>query len=169
MQFNQKSTRVILGTLTVSFGLFLVFCVSTSFGLPSARSVHAYTSSAAPQTGDACQPMFAALEKNVTTPYHMYMTQTSAAVQNGKPRSSEIISVAGMRYILVDGKWAARQVSAEQSKAAVQQARENAKNGTCRYVRDEAVNGESALLIATHGQSGGATSDTQIWISNPKD
>ncbi len=98
----------------------------------------------------------------------MYMTQTSAAVQNGKPRSSEIISVGGMRYILVDGKWAARQVSAEQSKAAVQQARENAKNGTCRYVRDEAVNGESALLIATHGQSGGATSDTQIWISKSK-
>ncbi len=37
MQFNQKSTRVILGALTVSLGLFLVFCVSTSFGLPSRK------------------------------------------------------------------------------------------------------------------------------------
>ena len=168
MQFNRKSTRVILGVLAGSLALFFAVCASTSFAQPLASTIHVYAAGAAPQAGDACQPMFAALEKNITTPYHMYMTQTSAAVQNGKPRDTEIISVGGVRYILVNAKWAARPVSPEQGKADVAQVRENAKTGTCKYVRDEAVNGENASLIATHNKTEFATSDTQIWISKSK-
>jgi hypothetical protein len=168
MQFNQKFARMILGTSAVSLALFFAVGVSSLFAQPPANSVHAYAPGTAPQTHDACQPMYAALEKSITTPYHMYMTETSAAVQSGKPQSSEIISVGGTRYILVNAKWNARPVSADQSKADVAQVRENAKTGTCKYVRDEAVNGENASLIATHNKSEFATSDSQIWISKSK-
>jgi len=168
MQFKKSFAPSISGTLAVSLTLFFTVWSSSSFVQTQMGTIHAYAASAAPQAGDACQPMFAALEKNVGTPYHMYMTQTKAAVQNGKPRNTEIISVGGMLYILVDAKWAARPNSVERQKDNVAQARENAKTGSCKYVRDEAVNGENAVLIATHTKTELATSDTQIWISKSR-
>jgi hypothetical protein len=169
MRFDSKSANAILKILAVGSVIFFVAFAITSSAHPNAETARVLARNAAPQTSDStCNVVLAALDKNFTTPYHMYMTQTSAAVQNGKPRSSEIISVGGMMYILVDAKWTARPNPIENQKANVAQAHENAKTGTCKYVRDEAVNGENATLISTHNKTEYGTSDSQIWISKSK-
>ena len=112
---------------------------------------------------DSCQPVFDALTKLVTTPNHGYSTQTGAFVK-GKPRSGEMIYVQGARYVRVDGKWTKSPLRTED---ILQQEKENRANGkaTCQFVRNEAVNGESAMLYAMHSENEYDKEDAQMWIS----
>jgi hypothetical protein len=167
MQFNQVSLTRFLNLLAISLTILFAAYVATSAAEIS--TVHAGARIAEPQGSDAgCQGVISAVEKNFTTPYHMYMTMTSGAVQNGKPRNSEAVFVGGMNYVLVNGKWITTPVSAEDKKATEEAIRKNAKTGTCHYVRDESVNGESTALFATHNQTANGTSDDQIWVSKSK-
>lgn len=168
MQFNKKFAHVILGMPAVSLAVFLVVCSSTSFAAPLAGAIPIYTWGAEPQKADACQPMFAALEKNINTPYHLYVTQTNPAVQNGKPQTGETVSVGGILYVLGGAKWISKPNAVEFQKSNVEDSRENYKSGSCHYIRDEAVNGESATLITAHSQNEFGTNDSQIWISKSK-
>lgn len=169
MQFNKKSTIVILKMFTSTVALFLL-ASGAALAAPASGAInwaHAVTS--APQTADAaCSAILPALEKNFTIPYHLYMTMTSGAVQNGKPRNSETIFVGGMNYVLVNGKWITTPVSADDKKLTEETIRKNTKTGTCHYVRDESVNGENTAVFATHNQTENGTSDNQIWISKSK-
>jgi hypothetical protein len=169
MQFNRRSAILILKTSAAMFMLF-IFAHSVA---PSARanatSIRTRAAIPAPQTADAtCNAVLAALDKNFTVPYHMYMTQTSAAIQNGKPMSSEMVFAGGKRYVLYDGKWIVSDISDDDMKAMQLKARQTAKNLSCHYVKDETVNGESAALFATHGESEHGKDDNQIWISKSR-
>jgi hypothetical protein len=160
MQFNRQSAIVILKTSAAMLTLFLL----THSDAPAARAAIP-----APQTADStCNVVLAALDKNFTVPYHMYMTQTSAALQNGKPMNTEMIFASGKRYVLYDGKWSVSDISDDDMKAMQLKARQTAKNLSCHYVKDETVNGESAALFATHGESEHGKDDNQIWISKSK-
>jgi len=112
---------------------------------------------------DPCQPVFDALTKVVTTPNHGYSTQTGAFVR-GKPRSGETIYVQGARYVRVDGTWTKSRL---QNEDILQQEKENRANGkaSCQFVRNESVNGESAMLYAMHSENEYAKEDAQMWIS----
>jgi hypothetical protein len=113
-------------------------------------------------------PVLEAMDKLFATPFHMYMTQTSAGVANGKPMNTEMVSSGGARYVLYQGKWTVSPLSTEELKALDQRNRQNAKNTSCHYVRDESVNGESAALYSTHSESEHGISDNQIWVSKSK-
>jgi hypothetical protein len=169
MKFNKKSAIVILEMFAAVVAVFL-FTYSAALAAPaSAGSATTRGASPAPQTADAtCNAVLAALDKNFTVPYHMYMTQTSAALQNGKPMSTEMVYAGGKRYVLFDGKWNVSDISDDDMKAMQLKARQTAKNLSCHYVKDETVNGESAALFATHGESEHGKDDNQIWISKSK-
>ena len=100
---------------------------------------------------DSCQPVFDALTKVVTTPNHTYSIQTGSLVK-GKPRSGETIYVQGARYVRVDGTWTKSRLRTED---ILQQEKENRANGkaSCQFVRNEAANGESAMLYAMHSEN----------------
>jgi len=169
MQFKNKSVNTILRSLAAVLPLFFFAYAVISFAQPSSASDHAFARNAAPQTsGSVCQAVLDALDKNFTTPYHMYMTQTSAAIQNGKPMASEMVFAGGARYVLYAGKWTLSPMSTDEMKAMSLKARQNAKNLSCHYERDESVNGESAALFITHGESEHGKDDNQIWISKNK-
>jgi hypothetical protein len=53
---------------------------------------------------DACQPVYNALTKIMTTPSHSYSTQTAPLV-NGHQRNVETIYVQGKTYMFAKGKW----------------------------------------------------------------
>jgi hypothetical protein len=167
MQFNKIFPAKILIALTAALIIFVGAEAATSTAQPFAPRAAARI--AAPQAADStCQAVLSALDKNFTTPYHMYMTQTVAASQNGKPISTEMIFAGDKRYILYDGKWTVSPMSTEEMKAMSLKARQTAKNLSCHYVKDESVNGESAALFATHGESEHGKDDNQIWISKSK-
>jgi hypothetical protein len=142
---------------------FLAFCLAAQ---PAPTAIHALLPSGVPQASDAaCQSVIAALEKNLTTPYQIYMTHTNAALHNGKPVISETVFVGGVKYVMVNAKWTTIPVSTEDNKTIEAEIR---KNSTCHYVRDESVNGESTTLFAMHTYTDDETSDNQIWISKSK-
>jgi hypothetical protein len=126
-------------------------------------SISASMASHYAMAADSCQPVFDALTKVVTTPNHSYSTETGAFIK-GKPRSGETIYVQEARYVRVDGKWTKSRLQTEE---ILQQEKENRANGkaTCQFVRDEAVDGMSAMLYALHSENEFDKEDAQMWIS----
>ncbi len=113
-----------------------------------------------------CQPVVDAGAKMLTTPTHITST-TTAAYTGGKPRNSESIYAGNAIYINVGGKWT-RSKMTPQEMLKMQQENSESKKGTCRYVRDESVNGEAAALYAEHSDTEVGTSDGQTWISKSR-
>jgi hypothetical protein len=111
---------------------------------------------------DACQPVFDALTKLITTPSHSYTTSTP--VNGGTARTAETIMTQGKKYIRANGKWMDPHVSTAE---VLEQERENEKNGkaTCQLLRSEAVNAEPAVVYSFSRQTTGFKEDSQIWIS----
>ncbi len=169
MLFKGKREATILRVLAAALGVFLVANAGTLAARRSPVLMHAEMPLAAnPGVDSACQAVLDASEKLFTTPYHMYSTQAGALVGNGKPTSSEMVSSGGAQYILYNGKWSPSPLSTEELKAMEQRNRNNAKNMSCHYVRDESVNGESAALYSTHEESVHGKTDSQIWVSKSK-
>jgi hypothetical protein len=114
----------------------------------------------------ACQPVAAAGDKMLTIPTHISST-TTAAYTGGKPRNSEMIYAGNAIYVNVGGKWTRTKMT-PQDMLKMQQDDRGSKKGTCRYVRDESVNGEAAALYAEHSDTEVGTSEAQTWISKSR-
>jgi hypothetical protein len=153
--------------LTAVLGAFLVTNGGTLAAGRSHTLMHAEVPLVAnPGVDSACQAVLDASEKLYTTPFHMYSTQAGALVGNGKPMKSEMISSGGTDYVLYNGKWTTS--SAAERKALGQRNRNNVKNMSCHYVREESVNGKSAALYSTHEESTHGKTDSQNWVSKSK-
>jgi hypothetical protein len=74
-----------------------------------------------------------------------------------------MIYAAGVVYYKGDGKWQSFGTLKDMEELA-QKNRQNTK-ATCRYLKDEAVNGEMAAVYSAHEESPKGKVDTQIWIS----
>lgn len=117
------------------------------------------------RAADACQPIFDALQKLVTTPSHSYTTSTAA--KGGTPQTAETIMVQGKKYIRANGKWIDARVTPQE---VLEQEKENEKKGksSCQLVRSESVNGESASLYHMQRETEDFKEDSQIWISTAR-
>lgn len=167
MLFKEKRKAPILRVLAIVVGVF----ITANAGIFAARRSPLLTPAEIPLTANpgvdsACQAVLDASEKLYSTPFHMYSTQAGALVGNGKPMSSEMISTGGTDYVLYAGKWITS--STADRKARGERNRNNARNVSCRYLRDESVNGESAVVYSTHEESAHGKTDTQNWVSKGK-
>jgi hypothetical protein len=115
---------------------------------------------------DDCSALYAAMNKVITTPTHLYSTNIAGYNKN-VPESTEMIYSGGAIYVLAKGKWTRSTMT---SAAMVAQQQENQRNqkATCRHVRDESVNGEAASVYQSHTESDGDKSDVTVWISKSK-
>lgn len=107
----------------------------------------------------ACQPVFDALNKVITTPSHSYSTQTT----KGKSTITETIYTHGKGFNRADGKW----MSGPEPKEVLEHETENRKRGTvsCQVVREEFVNGQPATVYSVLRKTQHVTYDGQMWIS----
>jgi hypothetical protein len=117
---------------------------------------------------DPCQPTYDAMSKAMSTPTHIYMTMTGVPNSADK-HTTEVIYIGGATYVNVGGKWSRSPMTSQQ---VIEKEEENRKASkmTCKYLRDEAVNGEAAAVYSTHSDRAdmGIKSDGQIWISKSK-
>jgi len=98
------------------------------------------------------------------TPAHVYTTSKIGS-QNF---TSEIIYAAGSMYMKVNGKWTLAD-SIKNVEQLEQKNRHNANSkDTCRYLKDELVNGEMAAVYSSHSETPKGKIDMQIWISKSK-
>ena len=134
--------------------LYLMMGFTVGQLLMSARPVAAQ--------GD-CQVVFGATSKIFDTPAHAYVTMN----MGGTTQTAESIYVAGAMYTKADGKWSPSTMSMKEMKDLDQKNKQTNKT-TCRYLKDEAVNGEVTAVYSVHEQTPRGTSDSQIWISKAK-
>ncbi len=127
-----------------AFSLFSSLMV-VGFSVPSAAA-------------DSCQPLANAVEKLATTPTHIYATTLNGA--DKKPTSTEMIYAKGAVYGKVGGNWMRTNLTPQE---LVAQDQDKQKNGSCHYVKDESIGGETAAVYSERSQSGEA--QAQLWIS----
>ena len=111
---------------------------------------------------DDCKLVLDAMFKLFDTPTHAYVTME----MSGKPQTGESIYAGGLVYAKYDGKWTAGSTTKE-IKDIAEKNRQNNKT-TCRYLKDEPVNGEVAAVYSVHEVSPRSTSDSKTWISKAK-
>ena len=114
------------------------------------------------RAADACQPVFDALTKVVTTPSHSYTTSTG--LNGGKPMEAETIFANGQKYIRARGKWIRLPVTSQE---VLEQEKEKEEKGksSCQFLRSESVNSEAAAVYSLHREYDEATEDGQMWVS----
>jgi hypothetical protein len=113
-----------------------------------------------------CQPVIDANTKMLKTPTHI-TTTTTAAYAGGKPRNTESIYAKDAIYVSAGGKWSRSKMTPQDMLKMEQENRQN-KKGTCRYVRDESVNGEAAALYVETSDTEDAKTYAQTWISKSR-
>jgi hypothetical protein len=163
---------VIVVAVTVLLPLLLSGLSRAVFAAPILRNAHLLENGPASSTAGSiddsgCKAVFEANDKLLATPNHMFMTHTSAA-KAGKSTNSEVVTVGGVRYIMVGGKWTRSSMSMQERKDQEEQNRKNAKTYSCHYVREESVSGEDAVVYSQHSETEDAKSDGLIWISKSK-
>jgi hypothetical protein len=105
-----------------------------------------------------------AYSKVHNTPTHVYTTSKIGS----QTFTSEIIYAAGSMYAKINGKWTLSD-SIKDLEQSDQQNRHNANSkDTCRYLKDEPLNGEMAALYSSHSETPKGKVDLQIWISKSK-
>ena len=117
---------------------------------------------AIPLAAQGCLPVIDAMNKIYTTPTHLYTTMDGG-------HKNEVIYAGEVVYDNLLGKWARSQVTLERVKELEENNRRNSKY-TCRYLRDESVDGEAAAVYSTHAERPDLDirSDGQFWISKTK-
>ena len=118
---------------------------------------------------NGCKPVFDAMSRVLVTPTHLYSSET-AAYGGNKPRTGEMIYAGGANaaiYIFFDAKWIRSKMDAATMAKQEEENRRTAKY-SCRYVRDEAVNGEAAAVYTSHAEIEDLKSDATTWISKSK-
>lgn len=108
-----------------------------------------------------CKPVVDAVSKIDSIPSHAYNTTTRA----GTTKSSEVIHTANKAYVLVDGKWTTIPTSPGQAAKQIQENLTSAKSVSCRLVKNETIDGQSAALYETLLGDGADNSTNLMWIS----
>jgi hypothetical protein len=111
-----------------------------------------------------CQPLIAAVEKQTSVPMHGYLTTT----EGGKTKTSELIYLGDATYINFNGKWRRSPLTAEARQKQKAEAVRQAKELSCKYLRDEAVQGEAAAVYSTHTDTAAGKSSSTIWVSKSR-
>lgn len=116
----------------------------------------------------SCKPVMDAMMKRASTPVHLYTTTSAAYLGAGKSTSSETIYASGeSTFVKVNGKWRRSPLTNSAWRNEQKQNEQNFK-GTCSYVRDELVQGETTALYHVHESDSDQVEDIQVWISKNK-
>ncbi len=115
-----------------------------------------------------CKPVRDAIEKMSTVSSHAYETESNPARAGTGVTNHEVISTGGTVYVLMSGKWKKSPMSSADMRAQEEENWKNAKNVSCKHLRDESVKGESAALYSTHNEDEDSKEDGQVWVSKSK-
>lgn len=156
----------------LSLTLFLAGASQTLLAAPAPTPTLAFPDSgvvAAGMPGDdaACKAVFVATDRLLSVPNHAYMTKNSVA-PGGKVTNSEMILANGTRFVMVQGKWTKVRETVQEARQREEDNKKNAKSYTCRYVSEEAVNGEAALIYTASSETEDGNSNAKLWISKSR-
>jgi hypothetical protein len=109
---------------------------------------------------EGCAKVHKALENVVTTPAHVYSTETSSL--RGTTQT-ETIYLDGKVYVLVNGRWTLNPVSSVEMAKQQRQSRKSDPMA-CRLVGEERVGDRSTKVYATSRRTGDSEVHGRLWI-----
>ena len=118
---------------------------------------------ATPAVDPGCKVVFDANDKTLDTPNHAYQEHVEAG---GKKVTSELITVNGQRYLLLNGKWTKSRMTVADTKAQEEENKKNAKVVSCKRVGTDSVNGQAATVYTEHSENEDTKADGKVWISS---
>ena len=153
---------------TVALALVVALAVpKTAHGLGGGvTTVPMAGTQAGPAQDPVCRVLFSAFDKTLITPNHSYVAESVSA--KDQPKNNEQILAGGIRYIKVNGKWRKSPITTQQLQEQDRENRQNTKEYSCRDVRAESAQGESAAVYNAHSKNEDFTSDAQVWISKSR-
>ena len=93
-----------------------------------------------------CKPVRDAIEKMSTVSSHAYETESNPGQPGTGATNHEVIRTGGTIYVMMNGNWRKSPLSSAHMRAQEEENWKNAKNVSCKHLRDESVKGESAAL-----------------------
>ena len=116
-----------------------------------------------------CTGATEAAKKLITTPAHAYLSRTMGSRPN-QTELSEIIYTGGINgaiFVMLKGQWKRSPATPAQM---LKQEEENIRDSksSCRYLRDEVVDGEPARVYQIHSDNDGIIEDATAWISKSR-
>lgn len=112
----------------------------------------------------SCKPAIDAMMKQIVTPTHVYATEVSP-LRGGEPRVRESIYAGGAIYVQVKGAWKRSPISTQEMQKQQEENQRHARSMSCRYLRDETVDGEAAAVYHAKSESEEVGSDATLWVS----
>jgi hypothetical protein len=110
-------------------------------------------------TSPSCQPLLAAVQKQAKVPSHSYLTAT----RNAKATSTETIVAGGTISVMIHGQWMHSPRTPQDLEK--ERAASLGKQAVCTFLRDEAVEGDTA---AVYHVQGGPREESTMWISKSR-
>lgn len=110
-------------------------------------------------TSASCQPLLAAVQKQAKVASHSYLTATNDA----KATSTETIETGGTIYVMIHGQWMHSPRTPQDLEK--ERAASLGKEAVCTFLRDEAVEGDTA---AVYHVQGGPREESTMWISKSR-
>ncbi len=163
MFFNETRKAVLAHLISAALGIFLLVNASNVTAGPFPATNRTQSQSApAPAPDSSCRVLNDANDKLSATPFHMYI----AVTRYGTPvPKGEIIFTVDNAYLLNAGTW-----SPDPQEAKELREEHPDSGGPCRYVRDEAVNGEAAAIYSRHTEwtALAVKKDSQFWVSKSR-
>ena len=114
-----------------------------------------------------CKIVLDAAAKMEEIPNHQYVTITRQGA-GAKTTEGESIHIGDISYVKAQGTW---RVSRLSPKALAEQRKENLRDSkvfTCKYDRDDEIDGEAVAVYKTHQESDEVKADAEIWISKKR-
>jgi hypothetical protein len=128
----------------------------------------AFVISPAARAQDNCKLVHDAIDKMSTVSSHAYETESNPARPGTGVTNHEVIRAGGTIYVMMNGKWKKSPMSSADMRAQEEENWKNAKNVSCKHLRDESVKDESAAVYSTHNENEDSKEDGQIWVSKSK-
>jgi hypothetical protein len=111
-----------------------------------------------------CKAPFDSEMKLLATPHHSFQSQTGQA-PGGKNGSSETIFVNDVFYVQVHGVWRKSPLTGDEMRKQEEENQKNARNISCKYLREETVDDQTARVYTAHSETDYDKTDATLWIS----
>ncbi len=111
----------------------------------------------AAEPSPACAPILKAMAKTLVADH--------AAVTQGKNRTLNGITVGGVNYMQIDGKWKASLLSPKDNQERSDENLKNAKSYVCQSLPDSTIDGVAVANYQTHTEGDGEIIESKIAIS----
>ena len=108
----------------------------------------------------SCDAVVGTFARLAQTPNHQFTEQRG---RSGAGRT-ESITTGTTRYIWTEGKWTSQPFSPA-AEIMEEAARAKSEKSTCRWIRDENIEGVAASLYSVQTKADYGSSDTKLWIA----